>query len=84
MTPRELQLHVDEYRERIKREREMAIVQAYHTALFYRAKRLPSLEAVLERINRQFEERRPKRDQTPEEMFAFMMQFAQQYQGEEG
>lgn len=72
MTPRELTLYVDEHNARIEREYEREqrnlLTQAYLTAAWQRANRMPKLEKVLSEL-------KPKQDttnqpQTDEQMFA--------------
>jgi len=80
MTPRELQLYVDDYKERIRQEQEARIVQAYHTARFYRAKKMPALKKVLESMR---EKQQSERAQSPTEMLAFAKTFMERYEGKE-
>jgi len=80
MTPRELWLHIQEYNEKRRQELEFAIVHAYNTARFYRAKKLPSLKTVLEDMRKN---QQPERAQTPEEMLAFAKRFMANLEGKE-
>lgn len=68
MTPRELFLYIQEFNERLKMQQELAIIQAYYTAAFYRARRLQNLETILRKFR---EMNKPQKAQTPEEMLAF-------------
>jgi lipase chaperone LimK len=69
MTPYELMLAVEEYQDRMRIEHEARIVQAYMTAAWQRAKRMPSLKKVLRDVQ-------PKqmKQQSPEEMLAVIIQ----------
>ena len=69
MTPYELMLAVEEYQDRMRIENEARIVQAYMTAAWQRAKRMPSLKKVLRDVQ-------PKqvKQQSPEEMLAVIIQ----------
>jgi lipase chaperone LimK len=69
MTPYELMLAVEEYQDRMRIEHEARIVQAYMTAAWQRAKRMPSLRQVLRDVQ-------PKqvKQQSPEEMLAVIIQ----------
>lgn len=63
MTPHELNLHIEAYRERTDRENENDLVTAYLTAYWQRVKRMPDLKKLLK-------DNKPKKVQTPEEMLA--------------
>ncbi|MGG4462605.1 hypothetical protein ABEO79_00100 [Micromonospora provocatoris] len=69
MTPYELSLYINDYNERQKVEQEDKLTLAYLTAAWQRAKKMPSIEKV---INRQEEignkEQHPK-EQTLKQMF---------------
>lgn len=47
MTPFELSIYVDAYREKMNREQENLITQAYLTAYWQRVKKMPNLREVL-------------------------------------
>lgn len=70
MTPYELMLAVEEYQDRMRIEHEARIVQAYMTAAWQRAKRMPSLKKVL----RDAQPKQPMKQQSPEEMLAVIIQ----------
>ena len=73
LTPRELYYVAEAFREKLQDDREQRLVQAYQTAVFYRAKRLPSLRRIIERMRAA--EHGPKRAQTPEQMLAFAKRY---------
>lgn len=64
MTPRELMLIVEEYNHRLLQKREDMIIQAYFTAAWHRARRMPRLKKVLEDIR----DKTIPKAQTPEQM----------------
>ncbi|MBO9597846.1 MAG: hypothetical protein J7559_08535, partial [Cohnella sp.] len=82
MTPRELILHVEEYNERLIRDRNDRVSQAYMTAYLHRVKKMPKLEKLLER-------NRPKKSQsnapqTPEEQLQAALHWNKQRMKKEG
>lgn len=64
MTPHELNLHIEAYRERMEQEGKEDLAHAYLTAYYHRVKRMPNLKQLLE-------DSKPKAKvkQTDEEMF---------------
>jgi hypothetical protein len=73
LTPRELFYIAEAHREKMQVEREQRLVQAYQTAVFYRARKLPSLRRLLERMRAA--EHGPERAQTSEQMLAFAKRY---------
>lgn len=63
MTPHELNLHIEAYRERMEHESENDLVSAYLTAYYHRVKRMPDLKKLLK-------DNKPKKSQTSEQMLA--------------
>lgn len=80
LTPRELMLIVEAHNEKRQQERADMLTQAYLTAAWQRAKRMPKLEKVLESLK----PKEPKRAQTPEEMLAFAKRFMKKGEEEVG
>lgn len=71
MTPRELWLYVENHKAQQQQDFEHAIIHAYHTAMFYRTKKIPSLKTVLSGIRK----KQSERAQSPDEMLAFAKRF---------
>lgn len=64
MTPHELNLHVQAYKERLQREDKERLTLAYLTAYFGRVKKMPDLKKLLG-----YEQTASKKkEQTPEQM----------------
>lgn len=63
MTPRELNLHIQEYNLRTQRESEDGLALAYLTAYWHRVKRMPGLKEILNSI-------KPQKPLTDEELLA--------------
>lgn len=82
MTPRELILHVEEYNERIVRDRNERISQAYMTAYLQRVNKMPKLEKLLER-NRP-KKKKSNAPQTPEQQLQAAMRWHNQLTKKEG
>lgn len=78
MTPHEFSMYLEAYQQRIQDEQKMRIVQAYYTALWQRVKKLPALTEIL-----RDKEPKTKKQQTPEEMLAFVKQFQKQLEKSE-
>lgn len=64
MTPRELMLIVEEYNHRQQSERNNLITNAYLSAIWQRAKKMPRLSEVLSKST----PKKPTQPQTPEQM----------------
>jgi hypothetical protein len=67
LTPAELSILIKAYQERMKREHEQQVVNAYLTAYWHRVKKMPSLKEVL---GHQTE----KKKKTPEQMLEVVKQ----------
>jgi len=80
LTPRELLLIVDEYNSRTQREREESLTMAYMAAYLQRAKRMPSLQKLLEDCK----PKQPQTLQTPEQILAAVKQLQAKLSREEG
>lgn len=63
MTPRELNLHIQEYNLRMQRESEERLALAYMTAYWHRVRRMPGLKEILTKI-------KPQKPLTDEELLA--------------
>ena len=73
LTPRELMLIVEEYNDRLQRNREEALTTAYRAAYLQRVKRMPPLKRLLEDIRPKMPQQpslQTQKQQTPEQMFA--------------
>lgn len=63
MTPRELNIYIQEYNARKQQEAEEAIITAYLTAYYARVKRMPSLNDILNKL-------RPSKPKSDEDLLA--------------
>jgi hypothetical protein len=79
MTPRELWLYVENHKAQQQQDFEHAIIHAYHTARFYRAKKMPSLRTVLSGIRK----KQYEKAQSPDEMLSFAKRFMANLEGKE-
>lgn len=74
MTPFELSLSIKSFSDRLKRERDEKLSQAWLTAYFQRVKKLPKLEKLLNQD-------KPKKPQTQEEMLNKIKELNAQFGG---
>jgi hypothetical protein len=67
LTPHELSILVDAFKEKTKREQEFQVVTAYLTAYWHRVKKMPSMKEILK-------ESEVKKKKTPEQMLDVVKQ----------
>jgi len=79
LTPHELMLILEAHNERLQHQREDMLTQAWLTASWQRARRMPPLRQVLEQS-------RPRhtKPQTPEQMLTVVKRLQAKYEREEG
>jgi len=79
LTPHELMLVLDAHNERLQHQREDMLTQAWLTASWQRARRMPALRQVLEQS-------RPRhtKPQTPEQILTVVKHLQAKYEMEEG